>query len=483
MEHRMTQPRLVRALTALLGIVWLASCGKLEPPPGPKVEPPQATTPAPVIDVALQQLAAEVYVFAYPLVLTDVTRAVDTASVASGTFRHESTLPDASSTNVTNPNADFLYSQAWLDLSQGPVILSTPDTHGRYYLVAMLGAWTNVVASLGKRTTGTAREKFALVGPRWKGKLPGGVFEVRSPTELAWLYARTQTSGGSDLEAATKVQDEFTLAPLRTRRKPAAKDAPAGPSDAGAVDTKTAPRLQVAQMDAGSFFTRFAMLLDGNRPTKDDAPMLEKMKKLGIEAGHPFDTGGLDPVAARSIEAGAKAALDAITSAGGRGLGGDIRNGWTVDTSVGRWGTDYGKRAVAAYVGLGINAPEDAVFMATHLDASGHRLDGSNRYVLHFDKGNAPPASGFWSLSLYDDAQHFVANALNRYNIGSEGQLQTNADGSLDIYLQAASPGPEREANWLPAPPGPFNLILRIYWPKRDVVNGKWIAPGIVKAA
>jgi hypothetical protein len=475
----MTPPRLALVCTALLAIVWLASCGKSEPPPAPKVEAPPVAPPAPAIDAGMKQLAGEVYVFAYPLVLTDVTRAVDTAGMPSDTFRHDRTLPDASSTDVSSPNADFLYSQAWLDLSKGPVLLSTPDTRGRYFLIAMLGAWTNVVASLGKRTTGTDRGKFAIVGPRWNGKLPGGVFEVRSPTDLAWLYARTQTSGGSDVEAAARIQKEFKLAPLQGRRKPSAKSAPPSAAEAGGIDTKTAPRVQVAQMDAGTFFTRFAMLLEGNPPTKDDAPMREKMEKLGIEAGHPFDIGKLDPVAARSVEAGAKAALDAIASAAGRGLGGDIRNGWTFDLAVGRWGTDYGKRAVAAYTGLGINAPEDAIFMATHLDGGGHRLDGANRYVLHFDKGDAPPANGFWSLSLYDNGQHFVANALNRYNIGSTSHLQTNADGSLDIYLQTANPGPERESNWLPAPAGPFNLVLRIYWPKPEVVEGKWVAPGI----
>jgi len=476
----MTQSRLTILCTALFGLACLASCGKPETPPAPTIEPPQPAAPA--VDAEMKRLAGEVYVYAYPLVLTDVTRAVDTASMPADKFRHDGTLPDASSTDVASPNADFLYSQAWLDLSHGPMVLSTPDTRGRYYLVAMLGAWTNVVASLGARTTGTARGRFAIVGPRWKGKLPGGVYEVQSPTELAWLYARTQTNGKSDIEAAARIQKEFKLARLPDRRKQAAKGTPARPAEAGVTDSKTAPRDQVANMDANAFFTRFAMLLRGNPPTDDDAPMLEKMKRLGVEAGHPFDIRRLDPVAARSVEAGTKAAIEAITSAASRGLGGDIVNGWTVDVAVGRWGTDYGKRAVAAYAGLGINAPEDAVFMATHLDASGHRLDGTNRYVLHFDKGNAPPADGFWSLSLYNENHHFVTNSLDRYNIGSSSRLQTNADGSIDIYIQHASPGPGKDSNWLPAPTDGFNLILRIYWPKPEVVERKWTAPGIQNA-
>ena len=148
---RGTQTRLALICVALVGLAWLASCGKPETP-SPKVELPPAA--APTVDTEMESLVGEVYVYAYPLVLTDVTRAVDTASLPIDTFRHEGTLPDASSTDVANPNADFLYSQAWLDLSDGPVILTTPDTRGRYYLIAMLGAWTNVVASLGTRTTG-----------------------------------------------------------------------------------------------------------------------------------------------------------------------------------------------------------------------------------------------------------------------------------------------------------------------------------------
>ena len=129
--------------------------------------------------------------------------------------------------------------------------------------------------------------------------------------------------------------------------------------------------------------------------------------------------------------------------------------------------------------GLGANAPEDAIFMATRFDGGGRRLDGANRYVLHFDKNAMPPSDAFWSLSLYDDNKHFVANALNRSNIGSLDGLQLNADGSLDIVIQNADPGKDKEANWLPAPKGPFNLILRVYWPRQEVLDGRWNAPGV----
>jgi hypothetical protein len=471
----MNQRCLVVVCALLFGVACLASCDKSEPPPAaqsPKAEPPKAAAPA--VDDAVQRLTAEVYVYAYPLVLTDVTREVDTASVPMDTFRHQSALPDAASTAAVSPNADFLYSQAWLDLSKGPVLLSVPDTKGRYFLIAMLDAWTNVASSLGKRTTGTEKGDFAIVGPHWKGKLPGGVSEVRSPTDLAWLFGRIQTTGVADRDAAIKVQSGFKLTPID--RKPSPKSAPASP---GASVAGATPRDQIAAMDAATFFTRFAMLLPANPPAEADAPMREKIKKLGIEAGHPFEPGKLDAAAASGVAEGAKSALGAIASAAKNGTGGDIRNGWQFDVALGRWGDDYGKRAVAAYNGLGLNAPEDAIFMATHLDAGGRRLDGANRYVLHFDNGKAPPADGFWSLSLYDDRQHFVANPINRYNIGSSARPKSNPDGSLDLYIQNADPGADKASNWLPAPKEGFNLILRIYWPKQDVVDGKWVAPGV----
>ena len=462
----------------MFGMIGLAACGKTEPPPPPKAEP--AKVAAPEVNEELKRLAGEVYVYGYPLVVTDVTRQVTTSDVPINTFAHKRTVPDASTVDVVRPNADFLHSQAWLDLSKEPVVLSIPDTRGRYYLVAMLDAWSNVASSLGKRTTGTEKREIAIVGPRWKGTLPADVTEINSPTELAWLFGRTEVKGKGDRAAAAKIQEQFKVTPLSQRGKrggKAATEAQAG------VAGKTDLREQVARMDAAAFFTRLAALIPGNPPAADDKPMLEKIQKLGIVAGQPFAMGKLDPVASRSIEQGVQQARDAIV-VGAKGTGGaDIRNGWAVDRALGRWGSDYGKRAVAAMNGLGVNAPEDAIFMIARFDGGGRRLEGANRYVLHFDKNALPPTDAFWSLSLYDDEQHFVANVLNRHNILSTDAIRPNADGSLDIYVQNADPGKEKEANWLPAPKENFHLILRVYWPRPEVVDGTWVAPGIRRAS
>jgi hypothetical protein len=472
------KPRSLLGYALLLSVI--AACGKSTPPPPPpappppKVEAPKAE--APDVNAEVKRLASEVYVFAYPLVLMDVTRQVNAASTPLNTFAHKRTVPDATSVDAVNPNADFLYSQAWLDLSKDPVILSVPDTKGRYYLIALLDAWTNVATSIGTRTTGVEKRQFAIVGPRWKGTLPPDVTEVKSPTDLAWLFARIQINGKADRAAASKMQEQIKVTPLA--RKGAAA---AAPTRTG-VDVKTDPREQVAKMDASAFFTRFAALLPGNPAAHDDQPMLAKIQKVGIVAGQPFDAAKLDPIVAKSVDQGVQVARDALAT-GAKGTGGaDIRNGWVIDRALGRWGSDYGRRAVAAVNGLGVNAPEDAIFMAARFDGGGRRFDGANAYVLHFDKGVAPPADAFWSLSLYDDNRRFVANPLNRFNIGSTDGIQANADGSLDIYIQNANPGKDKEANWLPAPKGPFNLILRIYWPKQEVVEGRWNAPGVRRA-
>ncbi len=444
-------------------------------PATPAAPPPAAAKADP--NAAIKRAASEVWIFAFPLVLTDVTREAQSGG-ASNTFRHVRTIPDASTTGTAHPNADFLYSQAWLDLSKGPVVLTVPDTKGRYYLLALLDAYTNVVASIGKRTTGTEKRQFAIVGPGYKGAVPEGTSEVKSPTDLAWIFGRTAVEDKGDLANATKIQDQYKLAgpAQKAPAKGAAKGAaPKAPASATGTEGKS-PRDQVVAMNAATYFARVAALLPDNPPSKDDAGILDKMKAIGLTPGKPFDAAKLDPAVAQALDEGVQAAIQAVSQAAGGLAGADIRNGWRIDRALGRWGNDYGRRAVAAWNGIGVNAPEDAIFMTTDL-GGGKKLDGANRYVLHFDAKQLPPTDAFWSLSLYDDKQRFFANPANRYNLGSTDKLRTNADGSLDIVLSQANPG--GDANWLPAPKGPFSVMLRVYWPKQDLIDGRWNPPAI----
>lgn len=465
-------------LTVLLLAVAaaVASCGKPEPPPPAKAEVP-ATAPA--VNEVVKRTATDVYVYAYPMVLMDVTREVESARVPVDTFHHQRALPDPTSSEGADPNPDMLFSEAWLDLTPGPVVLSVPDTHGRYYVMPLTDAWTNVFQSPGKRTSGTGKGDFVIVGPKWKGELPAELQEIKAPTDLVWLLGRTQTNGRGDVAAVAKLQDQYKLIPLAQWHKPGGK--PHALAEHPGADLKTPPVEQVAKMDAKTFFARFAELLPGNPPPKDDARMVDLAKQLGIVPGQPFDMSKFDAATTRAIDDGVQAAREAIVGAANGSLG-DLRNGWTINWEVGRYGANYGLRAVRAWMGLGASAPEDAIEPMTHLDGGGHPLNGANRYVLHFDKGKTPPTEAFWSLAMYNDKRAPVANPLNRYAIGDRDSLRFNADGSLDLYLQNESPGRDKESNWLPAPKENFALILRVYWPKQQLLDRSWTPPGIRRA-
>ncbi|BDB27684.1 DUF1254 domain-containing protein [Cupriavidus sp. P-10] len=433
----------------------------------------------PPSDQAMKALSAEVFTYAYPLVLMDVTRELMTLRTPVNTFTHKRTFPDASFTDVVSPNADTLSSSAWLDLSREPVILSVPDTQGRFYLMPLMDAWTNVFASPGKRTTGTRRGIFAITGPDWRGTLPKGVQEIRSPTSMVWLIGRTQANGKQDYPAVHRLQDQYRLTPLSAwgggRRVPE-RPAPR----AAAVDTQSSPVEQVAAMDAQAFFTRFAALLPANPPAPGDSAMVEKLRRMGIHPGVPFKTTVLEPTTARAVQEGATAALAAIVQ-GARKGNADAGNGWVMHRDLGNYGTNYARRAVTAWVGLGANLPEDAIYASARTDANGTPLQGGARYVLHFDKGQLPPARAFWSLTLYNDRQAFIPNPMQRYALSSRDRLRYNRDGSLDIYIQHERPAGARAANWLPAPPDGLNMMLRAYWPEQALLDGSWMPPAVMR--
>jgi len=248
---------------------------------------------------------------------------------------------------------------------------------------------------------------------------------------------------------------------------------------AAGIDSRTPPTAQAEKMDAGAFFERFAWLMKDNPPAPADAPMVEKLKVLGIKPGEDFDIAKSDPDTAKGLQR----AMDAfgILQKGVKKL--ETENGWIViPKDFASYGTDYETRAGIALIGLGGIRPVDVVYPTAFLDGEEKPLDSANRYVLHFDKGQEPPTNAIWSLSIYDPQGYYVPNALNRYNLAMWMPLKHNADGSLDMYIQSSSPGGDKEANWLPAPAsGPFNLTVRIYWPTQGVLDGSYKLPPVRK--
>ena len=227
-------------------------------------------------------------------------------------------------------------------------------------------------------------------------------------------------------------------------------------------------------MSAKVYFELFAELLNDNPPHELDWNMVEQLKQIGITPGEDFNFSKLLAERQKALE---RAVGDAQRMIAEKQTGETV-NGWQVAREImGNYGTSYLQRAYIALIGLGANVPEDAVYPMSHVDSDGKPYDGSHRYVLHFDKVEVPPVRGFWSISMYDDEMYFVDNSIKRYAIGDRDKLQFNKDGSLDIYIQHASPGKDKESNWLPAPRGAFDLVLRAYWPMLEALTGSWNPP------
>jgi hypothetical protein len=436
---------------------------------------------APLSDEQIGEIAQQGVVYGLPLILMDLTRQVRTNAVEPGPylapvnqFAQNSEYHDASYKLVVRSNVDSLYTMAWLDLREEPVVLSVPDTHGRFYLFQMLDMWTDVFASPGTRTTGSDAASFAIVGPDWNGTLPATLREIRAPTNDVWLIAPTQTNGPADYAAVHAIQKQYRLAPLSSLGRPYSP--PRGVLDQ-TVDMQTPPVQQVAKLGGIAFLSRLALLMTSNRPRPDDAPMLARLARIGFVPGQPF--------VARELSAAAKARVEgAVTAALARlmapGVNAHLVNGWSIPPAIlGNFGTNYAVRAQVALVGLAANLPADTIYPTAYVDAEGEGLSGAKRYLLHFEKDKLPPANAFWSVTMYTPDSFFVPNAIDRYALSSWMPLKFEADGSLDLYLQKDPPSAARQQNWLPAPEGPFNVTMRLYWPKPEALDGRWVPPGI----
>ena len=431
-------------------------------------------------------IAVDAYVYLYSLVTMDITRKQFT-NIEPGKefgkgpmnmFVNIPAYPPADFKGVVRPNFDTLYSIAWLDMTKEPMVVSAPDTDGRYYLLPMLDMWTDVFASPGWRTTGTQAGNFLVTPPDWNGTVPTGMTRIAAPTPIVWVVGRTKTDGPADYDAVHKIQAGYKVTPLSDWRKPP-KPVPVkiDPS----VDMKTPPKIQVDTMPAAKYFAYAAELLKMHPPHDTDQPIIAQMKKIGIEAGKSFDFDKLDTAVRNALSTApedAQALMRWKVPTLAR-----VVNGWSMNTdTMGVYGNYYLKRAIVAQLGLGANLPEDAIYPLNLGDETGKPLEGANKYTLHFDKGATPPVDAFWSITLYDADGFQVANPLSRFAVSSWMPFKYNHDGSLDLYFQNESPGKDREANWLPAPKAPFNLTMRLYSPKSEALTGKWNPPSVTRA-
>jgi hypothetical protein len=430
-----------------------------------------------------QAIALDAYIYFYPIMSMDLSRKQFTNGTSDfkgpmNTFVNVPAYPPADFKGVVRSNFDTLYSVSWIDMTREPVVISAPDTDGRYYLLPMLDMWTDVFASPGWRTTGTKAGNFLVTPPGWNGAVPDGMTRISAPTPYVWVIGRTKTDGPPDYDAVHKIQAGYKVALLSEFGK-APKPVEFKPDPS--IDMKTPPKVQVDTMAAGKYFAYAAELLKLHPPHVTDQPIIARMKKIGIEPGKSFDVGKLDPAVQKALESapqdGQKLMAWKLPTLA------RVANGWSMNTdTVGVYGNYYLKRAILAQQGLGANVVEDAIYPLNLGDETGKPLDGANKYTITFERGAAPPVNAFWSITLYDQEGFQVGNALNRFAVSSWMPFKYNSDGSLDLYFQNESPGKDMEANWLPAPKGPFNLTMRMYAPKSEALIGKWSPPPVTKA-
>jgi hypothetical protein len=431
------------------------------------------------------RLAREAYIYGYPLVTFDMVRKQqtnvskpDAERAPMGQLVRMRNYPPVER-RATAVNADTLYTLVWLDVFTEPWIFSIPDMGDRYYIMPMHDGFSEVFMAAGALLTGGKPQTYAITGPGWSGTLPECVEQVKAPTPMVWICGRIYCTGTpEDYAAVHALQDQFSVVPLSAYGKPYTPQS--GTVDPS-LDMKTSVRMQVNSMDIESYFYYLAKLLKANAPKPEDAPIVEHMARIGLVPGQDFDPSKLGILGRAVIKAVPKLAL---LEMGMRLKKQPTTNGWLYFTSgVGNFGTDYVLRAMANLAVPGWNRPQDAIYPLSQKDANGDAYDGAKyKYAMRFEKGKMPPVDGFWSLTMYDADFIFVANPINRYTLSQRDALITNLDGSIDLYIQAESPGKDKEANWLPAPKGVFNLMMRLYGPPKtppSILDGSWTPPPV----
>ena len=427
-------------------------------------------------------IAKEAYVYGVPMVSVYTTMYVFNVDKANKEYKgpFNSILnvarvftPD--DTAFVTPNSDTPYSFIGLDLRAEPIVIALPPMEkSRYFVFQMLDLYTFNFDYLGTRTTGNDGGTYLVAGPNWKGTAPKGIKKViQSETELVNVVGRTQLFNPADLDNVKKIQADYKVQPL------SAYLGTAPPAKTPATDWLK-PIPPADQRTSLEFFNVLNFVLQfAEPPHPSEVELRQRFASIGIVPGKPFDPASLSPEMRAAFEGGMTDGQKEIDDLRAK-LGGN---------SADLFGTraflqnDYVRRAAGTQVGIGANSKEEALYPIYEKDEDGQPLDGAKgRYTVRFAGGQFPPVNAFWSLTMYGlPSQLLAKNAINRYLINSPmlPGLKLDADGGLTIYIQSESPGADKEANWLPAPMGPFMVAARYYWPKPELLAGKWVSPGI----
>jgi hypothetical protein len=421
----------------------------------------------------VRAITKDAYIYSFPMLENYNTMHKQVASPGDpayvggfGKYRHYAQAFTPDNRDVVTPNNDTPYSWAWLDLRAEPWVVSVPAVPDkRYYVQQWVDLYTYNFAYVGSRATGNGAGKFMIVGPRWKGKAPAGIKKVfRSETDIVMTLTRTAMNGPEDAEAVKAVQTGMKLQPLSSflHKAPPPQPTP--------IDF---PPYDVAKARSRDFIGYFNFLLQFTQPPHpSEAALMKRFASMGIGPGKPFDAASLPPETLAAIDQGVKDAQDALAAKAKVTLSSNGLFGTRADLK-----NDYLTRAIAAEKGLYGNSLVEAWY-------GGYVGDGTQLQTIHFAKDNLPPARFFWSITLYTLPDRFLyANDLKRYSIGDRTKgLKRDPDGGLTLYVGHVSPGPDKEANWLPAPNGKYSAVARIYGPSKAAMDGTWKLPPLTPA-
>jgi hypothetical protein len=464
--------RFISILSAALVGALALGCSKREP----DIAPAEA-----------RAIAKEAYIYGFPLVDSyriQYAYFVDSQNPEyKGTWNQIHSMARVATPEdraVQTPNSDTPYSVLGLDLRTEPIVLTVPEFEkDRYYSIQLIDAYTHNFAYIGSRATGNTRGSFVIAGPSWKGAAPEGVKEViRSETELVFALYRTQLFNPADLDNVKKLQAGYLVQPLSAfLGQPAPKVAPA---------INFIKPLSPADQKTSLQFFEILNLALGLAPTvASEQELMARFAKIGVGGGLTFDANRLSPQVKAAIEQGMADAWAELATMQKKIDSKEVLFGDMFGTRE-YLKNNYLYRMAAAVNGIYGNSKQEAMYPIYSVDADGEKLDGSRRYMLRFAPGQLPPVNAFWSLTMYElPASLLVANPLNRYLLNSPmlPQFKKDADGGLTLLIQNESPGKDKEANWLPAPKGPFVMFMRLYWPQEAATSGSWTPPPLMRGS
>ena len=442
-----------------------------------------SSEPMPYLDdaVVTGEQAEQIFDYAYPLVLMQITQDL----MFTVPFRDKShpnkfimfnELAKPKNQAVVLGNRNTLYCVGWVDLSRGPVVFEIPDMGDRYFVMPLLDAWTNTFASLGSRTTGQRGQKYLLVQAGSDYEEVEGFKTIVSPTSMVWITGRIQADSPVDAEQAALLQNQYVLMTHQEYVTGTDPFADYDPTYAAWQVRKPVP--YSLKMSAADFYNEFFSAWVNNPPSSLDSEMIELLAVAGIVRNETRDFAGLGEQVKTQLSAAMHNKQSAYLDAFYKGEA--QTDAWTFNVErMGTWGADYARRAYWAMWGLGANLVEDAVYGVSQLDSALEQMTGDHVYRIHFEANELPPSHAFWSVTTYDNEGYLEQNEFDRYSLGSNHDLSYNADGSLDIYLSGVRPA--GVTNWTPAPKEEFKVLLRIYWPAKEVLAGGWSLPPIEK--